>query len=84
MIVCFGMQLTTVTTSENALARIRLDGGLSLCMPRLSPRSVLIGFVVQKVSVVQGLFRVLQCFPVIIITGVLRDAQSPAPYSLSN
>jgi hypothetical protein len=69
---------------RNALPRIRLDGGLSLCMPRLTSRSVLIGIVEQKVSVVQGLLRVLQCFPEIIIAGVLRDVHSPAPYSLSN
>jgi hypothetical protein len=41
MIVCFGMQLTTVTANENALPQIRLDGGLLLCSSRLGPRSVL-------------------------------------------
>jgi hypothetical protein len=84
MIVCFGMQLITVTPNENALPRIRLDGGLCLCRPGLSPSSVLVGFMVQKVSIGQGLLRVVRCFPLIIISEVYRGAHSLAPYSISN
>jgi hypothetical protein len=42
------------------------------------------GFVVWKVSLGQGLLRVLRCFLVIIIVGVFRVVHSPIPYSLSN
>jgi hypothetical protein len=82
MVVCFGVKLITLTPNGNALPRIRLDGGLCLCRPALSPRSILVGFVVRKVSVGQGLLRVLRCFALIIISGMYRDAHSPAPYGL--
>jgi hypothetical protein len=45
----------------------RLDAGLSPWNPGLAPRSIHVGFVVDKVAVGEGLLRVILFFPVNII-----------------